>query len=102
LNIFNELQKHHTSKVLKKASCRLLKKIQRRGARKSTSEGVLTVRRSEAIERQRSIWVFFSSLLGMSLLMSEVSHPGKDHRHAVFIGGGDDFIVFDGTARLDH
>ena len=68
---------------------------------RSTSRGVLTVRRSEAIERQRSIWVFFSSL-GMSLLMSEVSHPGKDHGHAVFIGGGDHFIVFDGTARLDH
>jgi hypothetical protein len=30
--------------VLKKASCRLLKKIQRRGAGKSTSAGVLTVR----------------------------------------------------------
>ena len=33
---------------------------------KSTSGGVLTVRRSEAIERQRSIWVFFSSLLEIS------------------------------------
>jgi hypothetical protein len=31
-----------------------------------------------------------------------MSHPGKDHRHAVLIGGGDNFIVFDGTARLDH
>src|SRR5918995_6788035 len=30
---------------------------------KSTSESVLTVRCSEAIERQRSIWVFFISLL---------------------------------------
>ena len=50
--------------VLKKASCRLLKKTQRRGARKSTSGGVLPVRRSEAIERQRSIWGFFSSLPG--------------------------------------
>ena len=30
---------------------------------KSTSGGLLTVRCSEAIERQRSIWVFFSSLL---------------------------------------
>ena len=32
---------------------------------KSTSGGVLRVRRSEAIERQRRIWVFFSSLLGI-------------------------------------
>jgi hypothetical protein len=28
------------------------------------SGGVLAVRRSEAIEQQRSLWVFFSSLLG--------------------------------------
>ena len=32
--------------------------IEGEAARKSTSEGVLTVRRSEAIERQRSIWFF--------------------------------------------
>ena len=30
---------------------------------KIDERGVLTIRRSEAIERQRSIWVFFSSLL---------------------------------------
>jgi hypothetical protein len=36
------------------------------------------------------------------LLMSEMSHPGKDHRHTVFIGRGDNLIVFDGTAGLDH
>ena len=47
--------------MLKKASCRLLRKIQ--GARKLTSGGVLILRRSEAIERQRSLWVFFSGLL---------------------------------------
>jgi hypothetical protein len=51
------------SRLRKKASCRLMKKIQRRGARKSTSGGVLRVRCSETIERQRSIWVFFISLL---------------------------------------
>ena len=52
-----------TSRVLKKATYRLLKKIQMRGARKSTSGVVLTVRWSEPIKLQRSIWVFFSSLL---------------------------------------
>ena len=59
--------------LLKNASCRLLKKIQVRGARKSTSGGVLTVRCSEAIERQRSIWVFFSNLL------DSVEHRNEFH-----------------------
>ena len=60
------LNHQNPSRVLKKASYRLLKKIQMRGARKTTSGGVLTVRCSEAIERQRSIWVLFSSLLAYS------------------------------------
>ena len=54
----------YSSRVLKKASCRLLKKIQMRGARKIDERRRTYSRCSEAIERQRSIWVFFSSLLG--------------------------------------
>ncbi len=26
-------------------------------------------------------------------LMPEVTHAGEDHGHAVFIGGGDDFVI---------
>jgi hypothetical protein len=53
-----------SSRVLKKASCRLLKKIQRRGARKidERRRTYSTLQRGDFA--QRSIWVFFSSLLG--------------------------------------
>jgi hypothetical protein len=54
-----------SSGLLKKASCRLLKKIQRRGAQKSIlrlrsgqAGGVLTVRCSEAIERNEAYGSF--------------------------------------------
>ena len=40
---------------------------------KSTSGGVLTVRCSEAIEQQRSIWVFFSSLLEVFLPLQNIA-----------------------------
>jgi hypothetical protein len=49
--------------VLKKPLAGCSKRSRGEAREKSTSGGVLTVRRSEAIERQRSIWVFFSSLL---------------------------------------
>ena len=34
--------------------------------------------------------------------MPEVPHAGEHHRDAVFVGGGNHFIVAHGTARLDH
>ncbi|VEB51526.1 Uncharacterised protein [Salmonella enterica subsp. enterica] len=34
--------------------------------------------------------------------MAEVAHVGEDHRNAVFVGGGNDFIITDRTARLDN
>ncbi len=33
--------------------------------------------------------------------MPEVAHAGEHHRHAVFVGGGDDFPVPHGTTRLN-
>ena len=52
-----------TSRMLKKPLAGCSKRSRGEAREKSTSGGVLTVRCSEAIERQRSIWVFFSSLL---------------------------------------
>ncbi len=40
--------------------------------------------------------------IGLKTSMSEMSHPGKHHRHAVFIGGGDDFIITHRAAGLNH
>jgi len=34
--------------------------------------------------------------------MSKVSHAGEDHRHPVFIGGGDHFFVFDRASGLNN
>ncbi len=35
--------------------------------------------------------------------MAEVAvHVGEDHRNAVFIGSGNDFIITDRTAKVDH
>jgi hypothetical protein len=33
--------------------------------------------------------------------MAKVPHAGEDHRDAVFVGGGGDFVVFNQTAGLD-
>ena len=33
--------------------------------------------------------------------MSEVAHPGKDHRHAVLIGSRDHLFIANRAARLD-
>ena len=35
-------------------------------------------------------------------LVSEVAHPGKHHRHAMFIGGGDHLFIANGATRLDN
>src|SRR3546814_8879780 len=35
-------------------------------------------------------------------LMAEVAHAGKHHRQAGFVGGGDNLLVADGAAGLDH
>lgn len=35
-------------------------------------------------------------------LMAEMTHVGEDHRDAVFVGGGDHFVIADRAARLDH
>jgi hypothetical protein len=47
-----------TSSLLKNSGCRLLKKIQRRGAREIDELSVLTVRCSEAIERNEAYGSF--------------------------------------------
>src|SRR5687768_8503272 len=89
-----------------------------RGARKSTSGGVLTVRCSEAIERQRSIWVFFSSLLDLRLCGRNFSLtiPKKTtaatfritfflrllRRHQAQACGGTDFSSVDETSFLER
>jgi hypothetical protein len=31
--------------------------------------------------------------------VSEMTHASEYHRDAVFVGGGDDFVVFDRAAR---
>ena len=33
--------------------------------------------------------------------MPEVAHAGEDHGNAMFVGGGDDFIIAHRTARLN-
>src|SRR5512135_330538 len=38
----------------------------------------------------------------VSFLVAEMPHAGEYHRHAVLIGGGDDFLVPHGAAGLDH
>src|SRR5271154_5768228 len=35
-------------------------------------------------------------------LVQKVAHVGEDHGEAEAVGGGDDFGVFDGAARLNH
>ena len=51
-------------------------------------------------------WGVLSRMAGlMSMadgLVAEVSDSGKDHGHALGIGGGNDFLVPHGTARLDR
>ena len=32
--------------------------------------------------------------------MPKMSHAGEDHRDAMFVGGGDDFVVFDRAAGV--
>jgi hypothetical protein len=51
------------SRVLKEPRAGCSKGSRGETRKKSTSGDVLTVRRSEAIERQRSIWAFFNGLL---------------------------------------
>ena len=34
--------------------------------------------------------------------MAEVAHSGEQHREPGFVGGGDDLLVADRAARLDH
>ena len=36
------------------------------------------------------------------LSVTEVTFTGKDHHDAALIGGGNDFVVTDRAARLDH
>jgi hypothetical protein len=36
---------------------------------------------------------FLKSMSDLNLLMTEVTHIGEDHRHTVFVGGGDNFII---------
>jgi hypothetical protein len=33
--------------------------------------------------------------------MAKMSHAGEDHRDAMFVGGGEDFVVVNQTAGLD-
>ena len=42
-----------------------------------------------------------SSILDHQRLMPKVSHAGENHRDAMLVGGGDDFVVFDRAAGLD-
>ena len=49
---------HYTRRVLKNPDCRLLKKPQRRGARKIDEQAHLLVRWSEAMERNEAYEVF--------------------------------------------
>ena len=37
-----------------------------------------------------------------AVLMPEVAHPGEDHGEAGGVGGGDDFVVAQRAAGLDH
>ena len=39
---------------------------------------------------------------GRHPLVAEVPHSREDHRQSGFVGGGDDLVVADRTARLDH
>jgi len=39
--------------------------------------------------------------LRKSLLMPEMPHARKDHGDAMLVGGGDNFLVAHGAARLD-
>ena len=34
--------------------------------------------------------------------MAEVAHVGEEHRNTVLVGGGNHFVITDGTARLDY
>ena len=38
----------------------------------------------------------------LSRLVAEVPHPGEQHRQPGLVGGGDDFVVADRAAGLDH
>src|SRR5688572_1272992 len=62
----------HLAGMLEKALCRLLKKIQRRGARQ-IDERRRTRRMSQRGDRaQRSLWVFFSSLLNRPTVLRKI------------------------------
>ena len=34
--------------------------------------------------------------------MAEVAHVGEEHCNTVLVGGGNHFVITDGTARLDY
>jgi len=38
----------------------------------------------------------------MSGLVTEMTHVREDHRHAMFVGGVDDFLIAHGATGLDH
>ena len=42
------------------------------------------------------------SSINCSRLVSKMPHAGEDHGDAMFVGGGDDFFVFDRAAGLDN
>ena len=46
----------------------------------------------------------YQSLILSSIapLMAEVAHVGEEHRNTVLVGGGNHFVITDGTARLDY